>query len=166
MGVHGLPPTEDRLRGSGGARRSSLCTSQSWPLAEKERHFDLGSLLSCAAVEAVVPVALGELGVSHAGCWECDLSDESLFWSGGVYDIFGLPRGAKIARNDVLAFYAEHSRSAMERLRRDAIRKGRGFTIDAEIRPASGEGRWMRLIGMPVCEAGRPVRLHGLKLII
>ena len=137
-----------------------------WPLLEKDRHFDLGHLLSCAVTDAIAPLAVGELGLSHAGCWECDLTDQSLFWSGGVYDIFGLPRGAVVRREDAVAFYAEHSRAAMERLRSYAIRHGRGFTIDAEIRPAVGERRWMRLIGLPVCEGGRPVRLHGLKLIL
>ena len=140
---------------------------ESWPLHEKERHFELGSLLSCAVTDAAPPKSVGELGVSHAGCWECDLSDENrLFWSGGVYDIFGLPRDAKVARDDAVRFYAEHSRAAMERLRNHAIRHKQGFTLDAEIRPAIGEARWMRLIGAPVCEEGKAVRLHGIKLII
>ena len=139
---------------------------ESWPLLEKDRHFDLGVLLSCAVTDAVLPLAVGELGVSHAGCWECDLTDQSLFWSGGVYDIFGLPRGAMVARDQAVGFYAEHSRAAMEGLRSYAIRHRRGFTLDVDIRPAVGDGRRMRLIGMPVCEGGRAVRLHGLKLII
>ena len=165
MSLQGLRTTAD-LRGSGGAHQSRLCTTHSWPLIEKDRHFDLGSLLSCAAVEAAVPVAIGQLGVSHAGCWECDLTDQSLFWSGGVYDIFGLPRGAKVARDQAVAFYTERSRAAMERLRGHAIRNRRGFTLDVEIRPAVGKDRRVRLIGMPVYEGGRAVRLHGLKLII
>ena len=144
-----------------------LVFSKSWPLFEKDRHFELGSLLSCAVTDAAPPKSVGELGVSHAGCWECDLSDENrLFWSGGVYDIFGLPRDAKVARDDAVRFYAEHSRAAMERLRTHAIRHKQGFTLDAEIRPAIGEARWMRLIGAPVCEEGKAVRLHGIKLII
>lgn len=139
---------------------------ESWPLLEKDRHFDLGQLLSCAVTDAIAPLAVGELGVSHAGCWECDLTDQSLFWSGGVYDIFGLPRGVRVARDQAVGFYAEHSRAAMERLRSYAIRHCRGFTLDVDIRPAVGEGRRMRLIGMPVCEGDQAVRLHGLKLII
>jgi PAS domain-containing protein len=166
MGVQGLLGTRDRLDRSGSARLMSALVSQSWPLSQRDLHFDLGSLLSCAAVDAVVPNSVGQLGASHAGCWECNLTDESIFWSGGVYDIFGLPRGASVTRNEAVAFYADHSRVAMERLRSDAIRHGRGFTIDAEIRPASGGERRMRVIGMPVCEEGRPVRLHGLKLIV
>lgn len=139
---------------------------ETWPLLERDRHFDLGQLLSCAVTDAVLPAAIGQLGISHAGCWECDLTDESLFWSGGVYDIFGLPRSAKIARDEALTFYAEESRAAMERLRSHAIRHNCGFTLDVQIRPAGGEDRKVRLIGMPAYEDGQAVRLHGLKLII
>ena len=139
---------------------------RTWPLLERERHFDLGSLLSCAATDAVQPSIVGELGVSHAGCWECDLGDNSLLWSGGVYDIFGVTRGTIISRNEAIGFYAEQSRATLERLRSHAIRVGQGFTLDAEVRPAKSEPRWMRLIAMPVYADGRAVRLHGLKLII
>jgi hypothetical protein len=54
----------------------------------------------------------------------------------------------------------------MERLRAYAIRHRRGFTLDAELQPAAGGRRWMRLIAAPACEGDRVVRLHGLKLII
>ncbi|HYX21203.1 MAG TPA: hypothetical protein VFA98_10205 [Thermoanaerobaculia bacterium] len=54
----------------------------------------------------------------------------------------------------------------MERLRAYSIRSRRGFTIDVEIRSALGQCRWVRLIGAPSCIGDRPVRLHGLKLII
>ena len=45
-------------------------------------------------------------------------------------------------------------------------RHKQGFTLDAEICPAIGEARWMRLIAAPVCAEGKAVRLHGIKLII
>ncbi|WP_037552431.1 hypothetical protein [Sphingomonas sp. URHD0057] len=144
-----------------------LALHHSWPLFEQERHFDLGCLLNCAVTEALTPAKVGALGLHHGGCWECDLADNSLTWSGGVYDIFGLPRGAPVTREQAAAFYCEGSRSAMERLRSYALEHKRGFTIDVEIRPASGEAhRWMRLIAVTVCEDDRPVRLHGLKLIL
>lgn len=145
---------------------ASLSLDASWPLREKARHFDLGCLLSCAAIDAVTPASLGQLEPCHAGCFECDLSDGSLIWSGGVYDIFGLPRGAQISRAEAIDFYTESSRAKLERLRTQAIRERRGFTLDAEIRPAAGESRWMRIIATPVLESGCPMRLHGLKLIV
>jgi PAS domain-containing protein len=143
-----------------------LPLQHSWPLYEQVRHFDLGCVLSSAVTDALEPAAVGELGLHHAGCWECDLSDDSLSWSGGVYDIFGLPRGARIGRDAMVALYAEESRAKMELLRAHAIRHRRGFTLDAEIHSAVGERRWMRLICAPVCDGDRVVRLRGLKLII
>jgi hypothetical protein len=140
----------------------------SWPLAEQPEHFELGCILSCAVIDAIAPDSVGALAVRHAGLWECDLADNSLIWSGGVFDIFGLQRGTRDSREETIGFYSEHSRAAMERLRAHAIRHKCGFTLDAEIAPATGDQRRMRLIGAPVCdpETGRVMRLHGLKLII
>ncbi len=140
--------------------------SHSWPLFEQARHFELGSILESAAIDAISPATTGAVGLQHAGGWECDLSDNSLIWSGGVYDIFGLPRGAKVSRGEAVARYCEESRSAMERLRAYAIKHRRGFTIDVQIRPAVGENRWMRLIAAPICDGGQAIRLHGLKLAL
>ena len=143
-----------------------IVLKHTWPLWEQSAHFDLGHILSCAVTDIIQPAAIGELNVHHAGCWECDLSDDSLTWSGGVYDIFGLPRNAKISREQCVAYYSEESRAKMERLRAYSIKHRRGFTLDVEIRAAVGEDRLMRLIAAPVCVEGRAVRLHGLKLII
>jgi PAS domain-containing protein len=54
----------------------------------------------------------------------------------------------------------------MERLRAYAIKHRRGFTLEAEIRPDRGTRRWIRLLGAPICDDGRVIRLHGLKQII
>jgi PAS domain-containing protein len=140
--------------------------SHSWPLFEQSRHFELGCVLNSAAIDAVAPASVGNVSLQHAGVWECDLSDNSLIWSGGVYDIFGLPRGVNVSRNEAVALYCEESRAAMERLRAHAIAHRRGFTIDVEIRPMVGGNRWMRLIAAPVYDGDRPIRLHGLKLAL
>lgn len=147
-------------------RSEPLALHHSWPIYEQARHFELGSVLSCAVTDAIDPARVGDLGLHHAGLWECDLADNSLIWSGGVYDIFGLPRNAKIRREEIVALYRVESRAAMERLRAHAIKHRRGFTLDVEIDAVTGGRRWVRLIGAPVCEDGRPVRLHGLKLIV
>jgi PAS domain-containing protein len=139
---------------------------RSWPLQEQARHFDLGCVLNSAITDAITPAFVGQLGIHHVGCWECDLADNSLIWSGGVYDIFGLHRGVEIAREEAVSLYSEESRAKMEALRTHAVRHRQGFTLDAKIRPVAGEPRWMRLICAPVCDGDRVVRLHGLKLIV
>lgn len=54
----------------------------------------------------------------------------------------------------------------MEQLRNFAVKTGRGFTLDVDIRPAGGGARRMRLIAAPILCGDRAVRLHGLKLAI
>lgn len=150
-----------------GAAAPALRRQDSWPLLEQNRHFDLGHVLNCAIADSIEPRFTGALGVHHAGLWECNLADNSLIWSGGTYDIFGLARGVTISRDEAISLYCEESRAVLERLRSYAIRRRCGFTVDVEIRAAAvAERRWVRIIAAPVCEAGKVTRLHGVKLII
>ena len=148
------------------AYQEPLPLRHTWPLWDQQSHFELGHVLNCAVTDIISPVDVGALNWQHVGCWECDLSDNSLTWSGGVYDIFGLPRDANISREECVTYYSEESRVKMERLRAYSIKHRRGFTLDVDIRAAVGEKRCMRLIAAPICSDDRVVRLHGLKLII
>lgn len=86
-----------------------------------------------------------------------------LTWTDGVFDIFGLPRGARIDREEAVALYGEESRAQMERLRADAIERRQSFTMDARIVRPDGGQRWMRLTAGVACRDGRPTHLYGLK---
>ena len=136
-----------------------------WPLRESPRHFELGAILDSSADDLPEFAVRQALGHSRAGWWDCDLADNALTWTSAIYDIFGFPQGARITRDHAVALYCEESRATLERLRSYSIAIHRAFVLDARVRPASGEPqRWIRLIGAPVLEDGRPVRLHGLKL--
>ena len=134
----------------------------SWPLFESGCHFDLGMSFEPDADAFALP-GDAPLAAQGIGRWSCDLADNSLAWTSPVFDLFGLPRHAPIARNDIVALYCEESRAAMERLRAYAIKHRRGFTVDMEIRTGGGRRRWMRLLAAPVCDGNRVVRLEGLK---
>ncbi|WP_132251437.1 diguanylate cyclase domain-containing protein [Methylobacterium segetis] len=102
--------------------------------------------------------------LARLGAWECDLATERLTWTEGVYDLFGLGAGAPLRRPEIVGLYEEASRGAMERLRAEAIRTGRGFVLDALIRPRRGEERWIRIGAELARDAeGRPERLYGYK---
>lgn len=141
-----------------------LALTNSWPLFERDRRFALGTCFD--ALPGSDAPAFDPDRLSGAGRWSCDLSDQSLAWTDPVYDLFGLPRGAQISRRQSVALYAEGSRAKMERLRAYAIRHRRGFTLDVELRPATGGTRWMRLIAAPVCRGREVIRLEGLKLAL
>lgn len=138
--------------------------THSWPLFEQRRHFDLGCVFDDADGAPAGRERHGTLlAAQGAGLWECDLRNDALTWTAGVFDLFGLPRDAVLERDQIVALYAESSRAAMERLRAHAIKHRRGFTLDAEIIPATGPRKWMRLIAAPVCVGRQAVRLHGIK---
>lgn len=97
------------------------------------------------------------------GAWECNLANEALSWTDGVYDLFGLQRGSTIQRSSILDLYEASSRSEMNRMRSGIIRNGGAFSLDCRIRTASNEKRWMRLIVGVGHENGRPIRIFGSK---
>jgi len=142
-----------------------LQLQHSWPLLEQDGRLDLGQLFGSDAFRGIDFASLDDamLTARGVGRWSCDLTDNRLSWTDPVFDLFGLPRGAEISRDDVVTLYREESRAAMDHLRAYAIRHRRGFTIDAEIRTISGDQRLMRLLAAPVCEGDRVVRLQGLK---
>ena len=138
--------------------------THSWPLFDRDQQLDLGCCFNwsgaAASVSAVEQEALARQGI---GIWECDLGDNSLTWSAGVHDLFGLPREHRVSRATAVSLYREPSRAAMEKLRAYALKHCRGFTLDVEILPANGGHRWIRLAAAPLCVDHRPVRLHGFK---
>jgi diguanylate cyclase (GGDEF)-like protein len=101
--------------------------------------------------------------LARIGAWECDLADEHLTWTDGVYDLFGLPLGGPLSRRAIVDLYTEQSRRELELVRADAVRRGHGFVLESEIRTWRGQTRWIRITADIASVAGRPVRLFGLK---
>ncbi len=95
--------------------------------------------------------------------WECDLSDDSLRWTPGVFDLFGIPGGKRLERRAVTAMYTPESRNELERLRRAAIAECGSFTFEAEIVRPDGDTRWMRVTADTHVRNGRATHLYGLK---
>ncbi len=96
------------------------------------------------------------------GAWSCDLATEVLSWTDGVYDLFGIQRGRTLHRSMALDVYQSQSRSEMERHRAAAIRSGKGFVLDCQLR-SGGRSRWMRLRLGVSYDQGRPIRIFGSK---
>ena len=97
------------------------------------------------------------------GIWECELPTETLYWSGGTYDLFGVPRGARVTRTDTLRSYTEKSLASLQAARGQAIADLTGFELDAEIETPIGNHRWIRSTATVESENGRAARIFGLK---
>ena len=100
---------------------------------------------------------------ARLGMWECDLSTETLQWSGGTYDIFDIPRDSPLVRKQTLPSYPAESLKALETIRSRAIAERNGFNLDAEIITPNGNRRWIRITATVECAGDRPIRLFGIK---
>ena len=100
---------------------------------------------------------------SLPAAWQCDLATEALSWSGGVFDLFGIPRGSAVDRRSTLEFYTTESREMLEHLRARALAECGSFTFEAQIRRLNGELRWMRLSADVQKRNGKAVTLYGTK---
>jgi diguanylate cyclase (GGDEF)-like protein len=97
------------------------------------------------------------------GMWVCDLSTETLDWTSGAYDLFGLPRGRPLRRQQAVELYDPQSLATLNRVRADAIRNQSGFVLDAQIITPAGKRRWIRIHAQVQSERNKPVRLLGMK---
>jgi diguanylate cyclase (GGDEF)-like protein len=100
---------------------------------------------------------------ARIGVWECNLADESLVWTDVVYDIFDLPRGSALDRNEALKCYPEDAVRELTKRRSKAIEDQTGFTLDTEIVTVAGNRRWMRITATVESVDGVAVRIFGMK---
>jgi diguanylate cyclase (GGDEF)-like protein len=100
---------------------------------------------------------------ARIGVWECTLADESLVWTDVVYDIFDLPRGSALDRNETLKCYPAESARELHKWRSKAIEDRSGFALETEIVTAKGNRRWIRITATVECVDGVAVRIFGMK---
>jgi PAS domain-containing protein len=128
----------------------------------QERHWIRQATAPASALTACtdgLPMILPALPAA----WQCDLATEELRWTDGVFDLFGIARGAAIDRRSTLEFYLPDSRRMLDRLRSAALDTCGSFTFEAQIRRVDGELRWMRLNADVQKRDGRAVVLYGTK---
>lgn len=115
------------------------------------------------ATDAMTRPAFVGADMVPLAAWQCDLTDNSLKWSAGVYALFGLDPAESPDRDRVVAMYSDESRAELDRLRTNAVARGESFTFEADIRRPTGEWRRMRVTADVVMTNGRPTHLYGSK---
>ena len=126
-------------------RQARLIAAQEEALAYSRKIFDRAS------------------AAASIGVWQCSLPDETLNWTDVVYDIFDLPRGSALDRNEIVKLYSEESVKELHKRRSKAIADRTGFSLDAEIITPKGNRRWIRITASVECEHDKPVRIFGMK---
>ena len=100
---------------------------------------------------------------ARIGMWSCTLPDESLIWTDGVYDLFGLPRGAALNRDQIVRMYTPESADRLRTLRSHAIATLGDFHLDAEIITPNDRHRWIRITAAVDGVDGKARLLLGMK---
>ncbi len=100
--------------------------------------------------------------IARLGHWEANLESGELFWSAGIFDIFG--RDAQAFVPSIEAFYQHvhpEDRALMEAAQRDA-EAGAELDLVHRIVRSDGQIRWVREMGrLQPDEGGRRTRLVG-----
>ncbi len=97
------------------------------------------------------------------GAFECDLRDDALQWTDGVFALFGVDRGERLDRRDTLTFYTPPARDALEQARSAAIAARSTFELETQIVRPDGTQRWLRIRAGVKSTNGRATHLYGLK---
>jgi diguanylate cyclase (GGDEF)-like protein len=100
---------------------------------------------------------------ARLGVWECDLTNETLSWSDGTYDLFELPRGSPLVRKQTLKCYPEESLKILESVRNRALLERNGFSLDTAIVTPKGSRRWIRIHATVESAGDKPTRIFGIK---
>jgi PAS domain-containing protein len=100
------------------------------------------------------------------GAWECDLLSGHIRWTPGTFDLFGVPAGSTIRREEILEQYESRSRERLEAVRAEAIRHGTGFSIDVDSATRGGFEKRVRINAAVESRGGRPVRIFGTKQLV
>lgn len=100
------------------------------------------------------------------GAWECDLISGHVCWTPGTFDLFGVPVGSTIRREEILDQYETGSRERLEDARAEAIRHGTGFSIEVDIATRAGIKKRLLIKAAVERRDGKPMRIFGTKQLV
>eukprot|EP00611_Tribonema_gayanum_P003771 TRINITY_DN1300_c0_g1_i1.p1 TRINITY_DN1300_c0_g1~~TRINITY_DN1300_c0_g1_i1.p1 ORF type:complete len:939 (+),score=211.47 TRINITY_DN1300_c0_g1_i1:105-2921(+) len=101
--------------------------------------------------------------LARLGNWRLDFETGSVQWSGALYEIFGIdPSAPAPSYAEHAAIFTTESFTRLDRAISNTIATGTPYTLDLEVRHASGEPRWITARGEAIRDAGgRIVALRG-----
>jgi signal transduction histidine kinase len=101
--------------------------------------------------------------VAQIGAWELDVESNLLSWSKLTSEIFELPPelNGRLSLNSPL-FHSPESNNLIEDKLNKAIRLGEIFDVQVDIRSRQGVFKWIRVLGIPLVENDRCIKVFGL----
>ncbi len=105
-------------------------------------------------------IKTNELG--RIGTWEVNLSDMSTQWSPITCEIHEVDYFDQTNVEKGISYYQGKYKEIITNAVDNAIQNGKHFDLEALIKTAKGNYRWIRAVGIPEFEDGKCKYLHGL----
>ncbi|MGA2926295.1 MAG: PAS domain S-box protein [Solirubrobacteraceae bacterium] len=100
--------------------------------------------------------------LSKTGGWEYDVATGRLTWTDEIYRIYGRQRATEAPElADALAPYDERSAPIIEAAFWRLVNDGEPYDLELGLVRPDGERAWVRVLGRPIVQAGRIVRVSG-----
>jgi len=99
--------------------------------------------------------------ISKIGGWEYDVPTQRFAWTKEAYRIYGVSRDFDPNKADQLKIFIEPDQQVMDKAFENAINRGEPYDLDLRCRSTDGGHRWVRIIGSPVFENGKIIKIVG-----
>lgn len=106
---------------------------------------------------------LNETGsIARIGGWEHDLVAGKATWTKALYDIFESESGELPGPNEHLNYYPPDDQARLAAAYQHAVETGKPFDLELQVFTAKKRTIWVNVIGRPVMENGKCVRMVGM----
>jgi PAS domain S-box-containing protein len=99
--------------------------------------------------------------LAKVGGWEIDVATMQYTMADEVLHIFDLEPDPQVTEAPLIACLLESDRRRLDQVQRDAIESRQPYELELELDTAKGVHKWIHVVGLPVLEGGRVVRLEG-----
>jgi PAS domain S-box-containing protein len=104
--------------------------------------------------------------LSLSSGWELDVASTRMTMTRQAYHIFGLEEDTEMTLDVFSRFYIEQDRAVLLAAEKLAADEQRNFDIELQITTPEGILKWVRLIGVPICAAGKVTTIVGAMMDI
>ena len=105
---------------------------------------------------------LEEVGrIAQVGGWEFDVASGAVKWTSELARLHDLAPGTLITGKSGLRFYHGDFRRKLEAAVREAIEHAKPYDLELEMVSAKGHRKWVRILGHPVVENQKVVKVQG-----
>ncbi|HCW93461.1 MAG TPA: hypothetical protein DHM44_07245, partial [Flexistipes sinusarabici] len=101
--------------------------------------------------------------ISKVGGWEYDVQTGVINWTEGMYNIYGLKRDEydpSDYKKNTDFYYPEYKEQIIQAFA-NTLETGKPYDLQAKLKSAENEEKWVRLRGRPEIENGEVVRVYG-----